>query len=44
MFCVTQLFSACGDTMVLKLCADVTEGIWSAHMKFRSNQLKITWR
>ncbi len=33
---------ACGNTAVPKLRAHVTEGILSAHAKFRGNWLKIT--
>ncbi len=42
MFCVTQLFSTCGNTVAPKLHAHVAEGIQSAHAKFRGNLLKIT--
>ncbi len=31
-------------TVALKLCAHVSEDIPSAHVKFRSNWLKIMWR
>ncbi len=40
--CVTGPFSACGNTVVPKRCAHVTESIPRAHVKFYSNRLKIT--
>ncbi len=42
MFCVAHSFSTCGNTVVPKLRAHVTEGIPSAHVKFSSNQLEIS--
>ncbi len=40
-FYITQPFCASGNTVVLKLCVHVAEGIPSTHVKFRSNRLKI---
>ncbi len=42
-FCVIQLFSTCGNAVVLKLCAHVTEDVPSTRAKFRSNWLKMMW-
>ncbi len=42
-FCTAQPFSIRGNTVMLNLHTHVTEGILSAHAKFRSNPLKITY-
>ncbi len=41
-FCIAQPFSICGDFVVLKLHAYVTEGIASTHMKQQLMTRKIT--
>ncbi len=42
-FYIAWLFSTCGHTVALKLCAHVIKGIPSTHATFRGNWLKITW-
>ncbi len=41
-FCISQPFSICGNTVAPKLRAYVTESIPSAYAKFCSNHLKLT--